>query len=198
MMRLKNLFARFRNDERGSIATEAALMFPLLLWAVLASYVYFEAFRNQSVNTKAAYTISDAMSREDRYITNSYVEAMWRLHAFLTNSNNETKLRITMVEYHAEEDRYRSVWSRDRGGVGTYGDDQWITEAALKSQLPVMPDGETVIVVQTWVTHEPVFSVGLDAFTFEDTVITRPRFAPNGICYSHNGTDSGRICPADS
>jgi len=196
---LKKRLTRFRRDEGGSIAAEAALMFPLLLWTVLASYVYFEAFRNQSVNTKAAYTISDALSRETEMIDNTYLTSLWRLHEFLTNSAHDTGIRVTVVEFDGGDpevqgdEEYLVSWSREKGDThGSFDSD------LIEDSLPVMPDGETVIVVQTWVVHEPVFSVGLDAFEFEDFVVTRPRFAPNGICYSHNGSIAGRICPVDS
>jgi hypothetical protein len=52
--------------------------------------------------------------------------------------------------------------------------------------------------VQTWVNYEPNFSIGIDGFSFENTIFTRPRSAPNGICYSHTDTFEDRICPLDS
>lgn len=87
---------------------------------------------------------------------------------------------------------------RARGG-GEDLDDKPVTRIGLQaSDIPVMPNNEILIVVQTEVVYEPYFNVGLDAFMFKNTSYTRPRFAPDNICYSHSGSEGGRICPLDS
>ena len=194
--RIKSNLRRFRREEEGAMVVEAIIMFPTLFAAVIATFVFFDAFRNQSINLKAAYTISEAISRETENITNRYINNTWRLHRFLTNSAALTKLRITLIQYDLDNDEYRVVWSRQKGGVGTLNNSSLATMVS-NDEVPVMPDGETLIVVQTWVDYEPNFSIGLDAFSFENTIFTRPRFAPNGICYSHNDDDT-RTCPVGS
>lgn len=191
---LKSRLHRFRRDEEGSILAETVIMFPTLFAAVLATFVFFDAFRNQSINLKANYTISDSFSREAQMINNTYMNNAWNLHRFLTNSNNLTRLRISVLQYTAADDTYHVVWSRTKGGGnevtwGSLSDIDMVAE-----QVPVMPDLERLVVVHTAVDYEPNFSIGLGAFTFENTIFTRPRIG-QGLCYSHNGTMSGRICP---
>ncbi len=195
---IKNSFRRFRRDEQGTIVVEAMLFFPLLLSALLMSFVFFDAFRNQSINLKANYTIADAISRETDYITNAFVNNTWNLHKFLTNSQHLTKMRISIISYDAVKDEHRIVWSRARGGGQDYNSKPISNIGLNTADIPIMPNNEILIVVQTEVVYEPTFNVGLDVFAFTNVSYTRPRFAPDNICYSHSGSEGGRICPLDS
>ena len=184
---LSSFFSQFFRREDGGIAVEAILMFPLLTWGLLATFIYFDAFRSKATNIKASYTISDAISRETDYITPDYLDSMYRLHEGLTSSNHDTKVRVTLLRFDAANDEYKVVWSKDRGNAGELDTDQ---VALMRSRLPVMPDNEVLILYQSWVVYEPAFSIGLDAFTFENTVFTRPRFSPDQLCYNTvNGGD---------
>lgn len=180
LSKFRQLTRRFRDSEEGTMAVEAVLMFPMLIWALLATYVYFDAFRNQSINLKAAYTISDAVSREDKNITPEYMDSLFRLHLFLTSSNYDTKLAVSVVSYDAENEDYNVVWSKARGGA------QNLNEARLdliEDQIPILPDEERIVIVQSWVIYEPSFSVGLDAFSFDNLIVTAPRYTPS-ICWN--------------
>lgn len=182
----------FRDDEEGGIAVEAALVFPMLTWAFLATIVYFDAFRSQATNAKAAYTVSDMISRETDYITPNYLDSLWNIHRFLTSSNYDTDLQVTIVEYDLDRDDYDVRWSKARGAFVEMTEEDLDN---LRGQLPVMPDGEIVIVVQTRMVYEPSFSIGLDAFTFDNFIVTRPRFAPQ-LCYNsiENGDNTTATC----
>lgn len=195
---LKSRLRRFRRSDDGSILVESVLMIPTLFAAVLATWVFFDAFRNQAINLKAAYTISDAISRETDMITNTYVINMWNLHRFLTDSPTLTRMRISVIQYQADDDKYVVVWSRAKGGGADF-DNATLEQLGISSDaMPPMPDREVLIYVQTAVDYMPGFSVGLEGFTFKNSVFTRPRFSPNQVCYSPNGTYGGRVCPTGS
>lgn len=174
----KILIARFRaflEDTRGTVAIEAVLALPVLFWTFLASFVYFDAYRQTSINIKAAYMVGDVLSRETNSITNDYLDGMHSLFDFLTNANTNTKMRITVVQYDAEEDLYTRDWSKTRGTVSPLRDGDL---AQLESKLPVMSDNERVILVETWSSYIPPFKVGLAQREMYNFVFTSPRFAP--------------------
>jgi hypothetical protein len=197
LMTLKSKLARFRRGEDGSIIAETAIMMPTLFAAVLATFVFFDAYRNQAINLKAHYTISDSFSRESEMIDNTYMSNAWYLHRFLTNSPTLTRMRVSVIQYTADDDEYHVVWSRIKGGGDevTWGELSDI--GVSRNQVPVMPDIERLIIIQTSVDYNPRFTIGLGSFTFEDMIFTRPREG-QALCYSHNGTYAGRICPLDS
>ena len=63
-MNLLKRLRLFTDDNRGSIPTEGVLAFTMLIWWYLASFQFFDAFRQKNINLKAAYTIADLISRQ--------------------------------------------------------------------------------------------------------------------------------------
>ncbi len=184
---LNHGLARFRRNQEGSLSVEAVLIFPLLMWCYLATFVYFDAFRNQSVNLKAAYTISDALSRETGYVTPTYLNSLWRLHRFLTTSNYVTRMRVTAVRYEEATDSYDVRWSREKGGWATL--DTATLRASYLDILPRVANWKYIILVETQVAYEPMFSIGLAGFTFDNTITTVPRFASK-VCWNDTPSDA--------
>ena len=84
-------------------------------------------------------------------------------------------VRITSVRYDESAKNYERDWSEEKGWNSR------LTAAqveALKDNLPIMPDNERVIIVETFVKYEPPFQVGLNAREIQNFVFTRPRYAP--------------------
>lgn len=165
----------FANDTRGTVAVEAVLALPLLFWTFLASFVYFDAYRQTSINVKAAYMVGDVLSRETNAIDNDYLNGMKSLFDFLTNNNTNTRMRVTVVRYDADTDEYTRDWSKTRGTVSPLQEGEL---SQMREKLPVMADTERVILVETWSKYTPPFSVGLASRDMYNFVFTSPRFAP--------------------
>ncbi len=185
---------RFTRAEEGSISVEAMLIFPILLWCYLATFVFFDAYRSQSTNLKAAYTIGDTLSREAKDITPAYLDSLANLQRFLVDEDNGiAQLRVTIYRFQSSDNTFRVRWSRTRGG-GLQMTDAVL--ANMRTRLPVMPNGEIAILVETWVGYHPNYSVGLQDFTFDDFVVTRPRFSGGQICTnsSNSGALATRTC----
>jgi hypothetical protein len=64
LSRLRHNALTFRDETRGSIPIEALLAFTFLAWWYVASFQFFDALRQKSINLKAAYTLGDLISRE--------------------------------------------------------------------------------------------------------------------------------------
>lgn len=170
----------FRADTRGSVSIEFVLAMPMLFWAFMAMYVYFDGYRQSGVNLKAAYTIADLVSRETEPIDDEYMDSMRKLHRLLTRANTYTNLRITVVRWSDSQDRYYRDWSAARGvGVLALTNDDML---ALADKLPTMPDAERVILVETTNTFVPLLNVGMENKELKNFVFTRPRFAPQ-VCW---------------
>ncbi|HKL70606.1 TadE family protein [Salibaculum sp.] len=181
-----------RNDE-GSVVIEAVFVLPLLFFAVLGTWVFFQAFRAQSINVKAAYTVSDTLSRRGgEYVTSEYMDSIWNLHRFVTESNHDTDLRVSLIAWDPDDEEYFVCWSEARGGQSA------LTNGGLDSyvaadRIPGLPAGEALIMVETRVAHEPIFSAGGDlAMWFEDMIVTSPRFSAQ-LKWSSNGSDDGAV-----
>lgn len=162
-----------RDDDRGTIGAEAIIMLPLLLWAFLAMFVYWDAFRTQNANEKAAYVIGDMISRETNLITAEYVDGMGDLFAYLTHERFPTRLRVSSIAWDAVTEDYAVIWSDVADGGPLLTTDiveQW------DAILPIIPPGDTVILVETALDYAPIFAVGLAAREMTQFIYTRPRF----------------------
>ncbi len=167
---------RFAREDRGGLAVEAIAMLPLLLWAFLATYAFFDGYRMNNVNYRAAFTVADALSRETREINEAYMDSVYGMLQFLADGEHEMKLRVTNVRFNEDDDVYEVRWSSIRGN--------WepLTNTGLQelsSRIPELPGGNTVILVESRMVYEPIFRMGLvEPVEMEAFIVTRPRFAP--------------------
>ncbi|MFY9209616.1 MAG: pilus assembly protein [Aestuariivita sp.] len=178
---LKSLLARikrFRQDTAGNGTIEFCLFMPILFWAYGASYVFFDAYRQSAMNLKAAYTVGDLISRETQAITPAYIDSLYNITKLLTRTDTPMSMRITVIRWDEEDDIYYLDWSQVRGDVSAMTQAQ---VADIKPKLPVMPDEERVILVETWNTWNGVMRTGLGTQVLDNFVFTRPRFAPQVI-----------------
>ena len=166
---------RFARDTRGSLTVEALIMFPLLFWALLSMLVFFDAYRQSSLNVKAAYTISDMLSREVEPITPAYLDGARNLFNELARTATPSRMRVTVVYYNAGQQKFYRDWSQERGGVAVLSNADVQT---MQDRLPAVPDNERLILVETWADYHPPFNVGIDRQDLYNFVFTRPRFAP--------------------
>lgn len=173
---LRTLFRRYRRDTEGSVSVEFAFYMPLLLGVFAAIYTYFDAFRQESANLKAAYTISDLISRETVTLNETYIDSMHELAQLLIRVDSSISLRISVIRWDEDDNRYYVDWSKVRGGQFVEWQDATIQ--IVKDNLPSMPDQERVILVETRNDIEPAFRVGLPNMDIQNFVFTRPRFAP--------------------
>ncbi|KIC30232.1 TadE/TadG family type IV pilus assembly protein [Leisingera sp. ANG-M6] len=166
----------FRSRTDGNVSIEFALYAPLLLAVFAAIYTFFDAFRRDSVNLKAAYTISDLISRETTAINDNYLDSMYEMVKLLIREDTQLGLRVSVVHWDEDDAKYYVDWSEVRGTSDTSWTDGTIN--TVSGQLPDMPDQERVILVETFNEVEPFFDVGLPTLNLDNFVFTRPRFAP--------------------
>ncbi|MCR8723676.1 TadE/TadG family type IV pilus assembly protein [Frigidibacter sp. ROC022] len=172
MKHLRARLARFGRDGRGSLSIEAALMIPLITWIMVTTFTYFDTFRADSTNVKAAYTVGDMLSRETEPVDATYIEGLNTMFSYMVFAQEGTWIRVSNVGFDSSENKMVLNWTYATGSHTA------ATMAELEPQIPMMSDGDTVIVVETFMPFTPAFNIGLDRMTFRNVVVTRPRFAP--------------------
>lgn len=185
LSRLRLCGRRFASGEAGAVPVEGVIASTFLIWWYVASFQFFDAYRQKNINQKGAYTIADLISRETDAIDGNYVEGMNTLFDYLTFSRLPTTIRVSSVFWDNDNDRNAIAWSY---GTGTK---PGLTTTELQSQanrIPVMATGDYVIVVETFMAYEPIFNVGLDAQWFRQFITTRPRFTTCITWDKHDGT----------
>jgi Flp pilus assembly protein TadG len=189
MNRLKTSIRDFQRDERGVLLAETLMMMPMLIWGFLALFVYWDVFRTVNVTQKAAYSISDLLSRQV-IVNTQFIDGLQGVLTFLTPNVPQSRMRITSLEMDEgtnlqpdtwdADDQYVLLFSRSPGSA-----EPAHTQASIQAMEPMIPnlqDLESVIVVETWVDFEPRFNTGILNFavgvgdqTFTQFIVTRPR-----------------------
>jgi hypothetical protein len=183
---IQQRLTRFNRDQDGNIAIEAAIILPVLFWAYLTMFSIFDSYRQYTVSQKAAYTIADLVSRQNGDVDSEFLDGSQALFEMLTRSIDEPSMRLTVVKYDEDSNEYSVNWSKTRGD--SFGE---LTTEMVKNWhniLPVMPDQEVVVVLETQTEYDPPFNIGLEQRTIKNFVFTRLRYAPNicweGVCNS--------------
>lgn len=176
---LRTRLRRFSKDTQGYITLEALIVLPVLLWLFGAGWVYFDAFRQQSLSQKANYVIGDMISRETDPIDGTYISNARRLLRELTKSSGtDSDLRVTVVQYDADDATWSVRWSKKRGNQSILRNAD-MTD--FTGRLPAANSGDQLILVETWDLHEPIFDVGLSDFDIKTYSFTRPRYTPQVV-----------------
>ncbi len=172
--RLKLRARDFATDTDGNMAVEGLMASTFLIWWYVASFQFFDTFRQKNTNLKAAYTLADLVSRQTNAIDADFIEGLNTLFDYLTVSDEPTWVRVSSVLWDDTDDRYEIAWSYATGEAVGHSDDSIQQKA---NQIPVMPAGDTVILVETNMHFDPLFNIGIDERWFTTFITTRPRFA---------------------
>lgn len=165
---------RFRDDSSGAIAFEALIVLPLLFFVLILSVVYYDAFRTMNTNAKAAYVVSDLISRQTAPVTPDYLDGLGQVYASLSGGRHPTWLRVSSIDRDPKTEALRIRWTHATGDMDP------LTDARLndlKHRVPKLSTGETVVLVETLMDYIAPTTVG-PSRTLSHVIPTRPRFVP--------------------
>lgn len=181
----------FGRREHGSFSIEAVLVLPLMAWAILASFSYFDGLRQDNINIKAAHTLSDMLSRETVPIDDSYVKGMQAVLDYLTGQRFDTTLRISVFQYDDSNKEFVLNWSQGSNGTPALTAD---TQSLVEDRLPLTADGDTVITLETWIDYKALYTYALDDTVLYQFTVTHARYVPQLVYQYADGSttaDSG-------
>ncbi|WP_380054234.1 TadE/TadG family type IV pilus assembly protein [Falsihalocynthiibacter sp. SS001] len=163
---------------------EAVLMFPILAWAFVATFAFFDAYQARSTNLKATFTVADMLSRQLDPVNADYINGLQKMFEFLANTNDQDAwLRVTSLVCTEDCDKDTRTLLRD-WSYATGGHAGLTNEDVVKydGQVPLMPVNDRVLMVETNMSYQPVFNVGIDEFEMIEVAVTRSRFVPQ-LCW---------------
>lgn len=182
MRAIMNRIRAFGREERGSIVLETVIMLPLLIWALLAMVVYWDAFRTVNRLDKATYALADTLSRQQAPIAIATVERWDDFVAYMMNNQHTAQVRVTSYRWVPANNRFEVLWSRSPGNLRPQ-----LTTASLQpvaTRLPMMAGSQYGILTETWVAYEPPLAVPfmgavqIQNMTMEKFTPTPTRFSP--------------------
>ena len=215
---LKLSIRRWWRREDGSLTLEFLIYAPLMFFTFLGTLAFFDAFRAESINEKAAMTIADMLSRETGYINDTYIDGTYGLLQVLTRGDATPDMRVSVVRFEEKlkganttnQDRYRMVWSEARGsGVHVAMTDE--EAMTMLPKLPTMTQDERLIVVETWSNYKTFFNLGFNIawnmtgndaseakppenILLSSLIFVAPRVGLAQTCFNNTTVEANRIC----
>jgi Flp pilus assembly protein TadG len=179
MTAFKHALRRFRDDESGLVMAEFIVTLPMLIWVFMALFAYWDVFRSMNTAQKAAYSVSDLISRQNNDVPEAFLDGMQSVMEYILPAGLSANMRFTSVKWNSTSNKFEVIWSRTRGSLTPYNS---ATLQAVAGQIPMMAPTDTVVILETSVPYQPVFNVGLAAnYEIKEFIVTRPRFL-NKIC----------------
>ena len=192
MQNIINKIRGFKKEEDGTAVIETVIVLPILVMIMTSMIVYFDAFKARSTNLKAAYTISDLISREKLMVGEDFVEGLHGMFDFIVNNDRPTSIRVTMFQFDTEDPDDDTDGSYVFVGSHATGDMLDLDEEGLNDladRIPIMGHGLTGYLVETRSRYIPGFQNykkgnGEDymhiipAFDINNLIVTTTRFNP--------------------
>jgi hypothetical protein len=172
---------RFARDEKGTIIVDAIMVMPMFIWAYAGLFAYWDAYRSINTVQKAAFTISDLISRSQGTVNDAYIAGMRTAMNTMLDADQAGEIRVTSYRWSQPNDRYEVIFSRSPGGSMSSLNNGDL--ANLTDRLPTMSDGDSAILLEVEVPYVPAVAFGLEPTTIEQFIVTRPRFLPK-LCHS--------------
>lgn len=170
---MKRLFKQYLRDTSAAVSFEAVIVFPILTWAWIGTFAFFDAYRVYNTSIKATFTVADLISRQTSTVYGYDIEGMARMLESMIRDTNGVEVRVTQI-LRDTNGNYQVDWSH---ATGTQAQLFTNSLAALEDQMPDMANGERVVLVESFIDYDPAFNVGLNDVTFSNFTLTRPRYA---------------------
>lgn len=177
--KIRSALTGFRRQENGTLSAEVVLALPVFIWCIFGMYTYWDAFRSLNTTQKASFTISDLITREMEPVTTTYLNGLHDVLQYMVSDKLPVQLRVTSVTFSGPRNRFEVEWSRSPNGEMP----QLTTTSlqALAPKIPMLADGDSIILVETRAEFTPFFDLYLTDDEFEQFIVTKPRFVPR-IC----------------
>lgn len=170
---MKRLFMNYLKDTTAAVSLESVIVFPMLTWAWVGTFAFFDAYRVYNTSIKATFTIADLISRQTSTVYGYDIEGMATMLEAMIRDTDGVEMRVTQILRDTSGD-YRVDWSH---GTGTQAQLYTANLAAIEDRLPDMANGERVVLVESFVDYDPAFNIAINDLTFDNFTLTRPRYA---------------------
>lgn len=168
---------RFGRDEGGSFVAEFLMLVPVMAFAYVGLFSFWDAFRTRNSVQKAAYAITDSLTREMEPVDADFLDGLSHVADYLSLGAQRVKLRVTSVLYKGSTGQIIVLWS--------YSNDEAdlprVLTATISEQtarIPAMASGDSAVIIEAHMPYQPPFGIGMQTNEFSEYIVARPRFVP--------------------
>lgn len=168
---------RFASDTSGTLFAEAMIIVPVMALGMSGFFAFWDAYQTQNRVQKAAYAVSDMLSREMVPASPAFLAGLDRTLEYIIGQ--DARIRVTSIRRVSDGplglQGLDVLWSNSPGGVMLPLTEATLTE--IEADIPMMGIGSNMVVMEVVVPYSPVNEI-LELDTINETVAMRPRFLP--------------------
>jgi Flp pilus assembly protein TadG len=166
----KNLFKRFQADETASITMEFVLILPVLVTWFIGSIVFYDAYNSKATAQRTAHTIADIISRQTD-TSNNIIDSLLLVQNRMSPRAAVGSVRISSIQRNSAG-ILQMQWTHATDGSTP------LTLADIPlTVLPVINNGESVLLVDTTVPFAPISDwTAITTTNWVNRVSISPRF----------------------
>jgi Flp pilus assembly protein TadG len=169
---LKNILRKFKRDDRGVITLELIVLMPFMVLWIVGSNSFYDGFKTYLRASKATYTAIDLISRQESFVGPNYIANVGSVFNSIVDADGAPSTVIISSIGQANGSLFVHWTANANGGAGIPN-----AGAIPTAFIPVLMDGEYIVLIQSSVPFIPIHSWGnLTAKTFTNTVAVTPRF----------------------
>ncbi len=165
-------------DTSGSVTVEFVIWFPVLMFWLLGTIVFFDAFKARGNLSAANATVADIISRNSE-VSAGYVTLLHNMQTAMLPRTSGNGLRISSIKFSidpavpSDPGSYTVEWSAVKGAASIL-----LVDADIDvPSLPNMYDGESLIFVESSVPFVPLTSyLGITFRTLRNDIAISPRY----------------------
>lgn len=181
---LKKFFHKFRNDNKGSVMVEAAIIMPFLVMTLLGAFESTRYVMLQMKLERASVTLADLVARSSTLTAAQMTDIFAATGNMVEPFDMQTDGRVIISSVtKAANNPARVTWQR--AGGGNFNATSRIGAQNANATLPngfTLRDGESVIITEVFYDFDPFFlgrEEGPQASTLYTRAFYRPRVADN-------------------
>ena len=172
----------FLRDQTGAAVVETMLWLPVLIFAWLAVFGFWDTYRDRATVQKATFAVADILSREMVPVTNGYLDTLGLMVDRLTAQG--MAVSKSFAAYRRNSDgTVTLIWSYAPANNGTALSQSDLT--AMAANLPAIKANTTAILVKSAATYNSTLRAPLNDLVFSgtvnSTVVLQPRYL-TAIC----------------
>lgn len=191
---MKEMPRKFKVNEDGMPAIEAAFILPLLIMLFIGLFELTSAISINRQVTNAASAMADLITRHNSSILKAEITDYYNAPEMIMAPIPSSNVRIELFGYRKAGAVISQIWKTNNGKGSSCGGDP-----PTANMAPLMVSGNDLVVARVCTTYTPVTTAFLGTIFFpnptlavSETITDRPRISPTLTCYQT--VEGGALC----
>jgi Flp pilus assembly protein TadG len=178
---MKQILRKFKRDDRGMAAIEAAFCFPVLIILFVGMFELTSAISVNRRVTLAASVMADIVTRHNATILQTQIADYYNAAAMAMSPTPSANVRVELFGFRKVGASISQIWKSSNNLGSSCGG-----APAVANMGPLMVSGNDLVVARVCTTYTPVMTSfwGVGTVAVSETITDRPRISAALTCYT--------------